>query len=277
LISASKSLSVVLVCILAISNASLLMIKPVNAQSIPTPSVPQFTVKFVNASYSVTSTNLSTEKNQTELVANDSIEITINNQPFAYSNNSIIYNEYFNIRVKPNLAKENWTEIYPVESKWFRPIGMGRIQYADYICDNSPIQLVSKDTTVSFWVIPVEPSNVSQGYDITGALWGDNNETFLSGVRTGDILDFQVQALIGHNSTMWCPGNPSDSEYVPAVAYDAAGDWSPTQTVTMGQSSTSSTSSVPEFPALAILPLLLSVFSVAVIVRHRSVQSRNFD
>lgn len=64
------------------------MVKPAHAQSIPTPSVPEFTVKFVNASYEVPtsySTDPYTGQNVTHssyFVENSSIELTITNQPF---------------------------------------------------------------------------------------------------------------------------------------------------------------------------------------------------
>jgi hypothetical protein len=55
------------------------------------PSVPEFTVKFVNASYSVTTTNPYTGVNEIQQISNNSIEVKINNQPFDYSNIQIYY------------------------------------------------------------------------------------------------------------------------------------------------------------------------------------------
>lgn len=105
---ASKGFTLILILILTIASLSLLMVKPVFTQSIPTPSVPQFTVKFLNASYSVTTTNPYTGVNETNQITNNSIEITINNQVFDNSN----YQIFYNIRTKPHFA-ENWTEVYP--------------------------------------------------------------------------------------------------------------------------------------------------------------------
>ncbi len=82
----NKRHALLFILIIVISGLSLWIIKPVFAQSIPTPSMPQFTVKFVNASYSVTSTNSYTGENETQLISNNSIEVTIKNQPFDYSN-----------------------------------------------------------------------------------------------------------------------------------------------------------------------------------------------
>jgi hypothetical protein len=257
------------------------VVKPVNAQTIPTPSVPQFTVKFVNASYSFATTNPYTGESQTQQVSNDYIVITIKNQPFAYSNNGLIYQEYFNVRVKPHFTG-NWIEIYPLENGTSTYNGNGSFSYAEYVSPDSPIQSDSKDTSANFYVIPTEfhlqSGSDFQGYEIQryySAVEGlGSNETFLSEVPNGGQLDFQVQALVGHNSTMWYNRSPFYAGvgwYVSAVAYDSAGNWSPTQTVTIGQSSTSPTPTVPEFPSLLVI---LSIFivvllSIAVLVRVR--------
>src|SRR3989304_6020755 len=97
----SKRASLLLFAMLAAS--SLIMVEFAFVQSTPKPSVPEFTVKFVNASYNVTTTNPYTGLDETRQTSNNSIEITINNQPFDYSNNQI----YYNIRTKPHFA-DNW-------------------------------------------------------------------------------------------------------------------------------------------------------------------------
>ncbi len=79
------------------------------AQVIPKPSVPEFTVRFVDASYSVTITNPYSGISETKQISNKSIEITIKNQVFNNSN----YQIYFNVQIKPHFSN-NWTEIYPL-------------------------------------------------------------------------------------------------------------------------------------------------------------------
>ena len=95
-----KTFAIFLTLIIAMSCLTLLTVKPVNAQAIPKPSVPEFTGKFVNASYSVTTTNPYTGANETQQIINDSIEVTIKNQPFDHSN----YQIYYNIRTKPHFS-----------------------------------------------------------------------------------------------------------------------------------------------------------------------------
>ena len=67
-----------LLLFLILTASSLFIVESANAQSIPKLSVPEFTVKFVNASYGVTTTNPYTGANETQQISNNSIKITIN-------------------------------------------------------------------------------------------------------------------------------------------------------------------------------------------------------
>ena len=266
-----KSFTLILILIMAISSLSLLMVKPTFAQTIPSSTAPQFTIKFVNASYTVTTTNSYTGQSQTQLINNNSIEIRIKNQHFDYSNNGLTYQIYFNVRVKPHFSNtDNWTEVYPLENNTSSYNSDGTFSYAWYLLPESPPQSNQDYTTVAFSVVPTEVYGAS-GYDVNRPDTGHNAwlTDFLDAIPSGSQLDFQVQALVGHNSTYWYiehPSYPTIGGYsAPAVAYDSMSGWSSTQTVTIGQSS-----SVPEFPSLLIIvPLLLSVFSVAIVYRHR--------
>ena len=100
--SSGKSLALILILMIAFSGLSLSMIRPAYAQnstnptysptsspiSLPTPSVPEFTVKFVDFSYYVpTTTSIDPYTgqnitNQGYYVENRTIELSINNQPF---------------------------------------------------------------------------------------------------------------------------------------------------------------------------------------------------
>ena len=97
-------------------------IKPANAQSIPTPSVPEFTAKFVDASYDVapssslnpyTGQNVSVDGHHVE---NRTIELIIKNQPFtSYKQNGENISFYYNVREKAHYA-QNWTNVYTVDN-----------------------------------------------------------------------------------------------------------------------------------------------------------------
>jgi hypothetical protein len=93
------------------------------------------------------------------------------------------------------------------------------------------------------------------------------------GYSQGIELDFQVIAMYGYYYTQ---EPASHDPFVPSqtvfgVIADGESGWSPTQTLTIGQNSatTTPTPTVPELSWLAIMPLLLSAFSLAIIFRHR--------
>ena len=130
----SKTAALLLTVTVAISCLTLLPVKPANAQTAPTPTILQFTAEFVNASYTVTTTNPYTGQSQTQLINNNSIQITIKNQPFDYSNNGLHYQIYFNVRVKPHFSNaDNWTEVYPLENLTSSQASENGFSYAWYL------------------------------------------------------------------------------------------------------------------------------------------------
>ncbi len=77
----SKTFALFLTLIIVMSCLALLIVKPAHAQTVPTPTIPQFSIKFVNASYTSTATNAYTGQSQTQLINNNSIEIIIRTSP----------------------------------------------------------------------------------------------------------------------------------------------------------------------------------------------------
>ena len=66
----SKTIALMLFALLVLSRS--VMVGSVFAQSLTKPSIPEFTVKFVNASYTITTTNSYTGLDETEQVRNNS-------------------------------------------------------------------------------------------------------------------------------------------------------------------------------------------------------------
>ena len=214
--------------------SSLIIVESAIAQSIPTPSLPEFSVRYVDNSYYVsTPTTITDQYGNSRVVQgyidNKTVEFSIKNQAFTpytitYNasdpyNTGQTVNLMYNIRMKSHL-ENNWT-------------------YITHLSDGYLKQSNSNVTTASYQLEYLFPSSIPYGA----------------------AVDFQVQSLIGYvhrypviNSWTF---NGTES------------DWSNTQTITIPNNSTSPTPTVPEFPAIAIVPLLLSLFSVAVIVRHR--------
>ncbi len=235
----SKGFSLLLVVILAVS--SLMTVESATAQTLPTPSVPEFTVKFVDSSYNVTpssSINPYTGQNVTNEgyhVENKTIELIIKNQPFAsYISNSQNISFYLNVREKGHY-EENWTTIYHADNHFTSQSS------TDY-------------TTLTYSLDPNVPP------------WLNSN------IPSGGQVDFQVEALIGSIHRDF-------SQLMSPWVFDGKeSGWSNTQTVTIPATSTStsptpnptSTPTVPEFP-LWTIPLLLSIMlaSAGLLVYHK--------
>jgi len=115
----NKALASVFVFIV-LSSLMVLTVKPVCAQAVSTPSVPQIvSVKLVNYSYDVppstiTTTDPYTGKETTTTnpgyhVENIRIEVTIKKQSFTpYTANGYTYNLYYTVQVKGHFG-DNWT------------------------------------------------------------------------------------------------------------------------------------------------------------------------
>jgi hypothetical protein len=194
LIKISKSIAIFIIALVAIS--TVLMAKSANAQTIPKPSVPEFTIKMVGPSFEIPPT-YSFNPNTGLFDANDgyhiqysTIKIVIKNQPFSNQTNYDYF--YYNVRIKPhNYSDSYWHELF----------------YAGV--DGYPIQTQSDCTVIP---LSVEGSQVN---------WGI--------IPTSETTDIQVEAMIGHigrNNTMF----PYPYPY---VFFGETSGWSNTQTVTL--------------------------------------------
>ena len=235
----SKNIALMLLVLLVLSGLD--MAVTAFTQCVAKPSVPEFTVRFVNASYTVTTRNSYTGLDETELISNNSIEITITNQPFDYSD----YQVFYNVRVKPHF-EGNWTEVYPVRNSTSSFVN-AVFSFAEYINDDSPPQSKSSFTLVAYPVVPTE-LYLASGYDIKSyysGYDGQDGEYFavLYAIPYGGQVDFEVEVLVGHDSQVWVIDHPLypwiGGHFEPAVAYYGDSGWSNTQTITIGESQTS--------------------------------------
>lgn len=194
----SKALALMLFTLLIFS--SLVIVGHVFAQSIPKPSVPEFTLKLVAHPYDVPSTYEIDSYTGEKIITsygyreeNKSIEVTIKNHPFtstldASGNYTSLY---YNVQFKGQYTDE-WN-----------------IARAFYNASNSEY------TVISISLIPYQ-------------------------IPDDSPLDFQVRAFIGY-----AVKKAYDSILPPEMKYyyeyiGQAGDWSNTQTITIGESQTSS-------------------------------------
>ncbi len=198
----------ILLVILAVS--SLVLVGSSYAQSVPKPSVPEFSLKVVAHSYDVPPTyriDQYTGKNVTVQsgyhVENKSIEITIKNQPF---------NPYEDVDGK-RIAL-----FYNISVK-------GHHEEAWNYCFNNPYRglLNASDGDYTIVTMPI-------GFHLEVPLGGYP----LEGVDSGDQVDFRVSAQIGYYeivySGMFGPGFTPDFYY---IFSGEASDWSNIQTLTI--------------------------------------------
>jgi hypothetical protein len=253
----SKTFALLLTITIAMSSLTLLTVKPANAQSIPKPSIPQFTVKYADHSYYVPSTyatDQSTGKNVTingYYVANVSFELTITNQTFSpYKDaNGHSYNLYFNIRAK--LHSEDSFSIVNggVEaSKTTEPLDPGAQETVDFeFTRNLPASVASNDLAVD-----IQAQSQIGYYELTQT--GQN-------VFVGETSGWSPTQTIIIPSALSASDSPTPTQ---SLSPSPNPTFSPTPTPT-----STITPSVPELTWFAIVPLLLSMFTVALIVRYR--------
>jgi hypothetical protein len=235
---------------LAIFASSLVVTVAYAQTTIPTPSVPEFTVKYFENSYEVpaippTSPTYTTNPysgNQTILnpgspgypsyhVDNKTIELWIKNQPFSYFNGTTNFHLYYNVRYKGHFG-QNWTEYYPTV----------------YL------------NSVSFNIAP--NGSLSKYLNFFSPIQSNSNYTILpwkSYYPVGDQVDYQVKAIIGHDSQSYAGyivGNFVFQDYYEhATAFDLESDWSPTQTITIPETANSSpTPTIELTPSPTISP-----------------------
>ena len=251
-------LALFLTLAVAISCLTLATVKSTNAQTTSTLSIPQFTLTFQDNSYviqpiTVTTTDPYTGK-QTIVgstsggyVHNSSITVRVTNQPFT---------PYMD-------ANNNTVQLY-YGVRW-------KGQYTDT------------------WEGSAEGIKASSGFytDIplgfTSNTYGWGGVAAINWHALGNPVDIQVEALEGYATQTQ---NSTLENLIQSITVLASSGWSSTQTIIASNVSTSPTptispsaatpsptpnftSPIPEFSWLVILPLLLSVFSVAVIVGHR--------
>ncbi len=239
----SKGLALVLILIVAISTVSLLMVEPAGAQTLPKPSVPQSSINFAEHSYvvpekiSIDPFTGAKSTMQAYTVINVTLTVTVTNSPLATA---------YLLEVKGHYTSD-WDYLTMDYS-------MGGI-----------INITAFASSGAQTVITLSGSGGSQ------VELGFSDHWSIT-VPSGGKLDFRLEAINGEVGSRVFGGS---------IYVGESSDWSPTQTITMPASSVSasptetqsadltSTPAVPELSWLAVVPLLLSVLSFAVIFRHR--------
>jgi len=251
----SKSLAIVLILTMAISSLNLIMVKPANAQTIPKPSVPEFTVKLIDTSYNTPATSTidpytgETITHPSQRIEARTIEIRIKNvqfTPFEIKNGSNTHtvNFHYNIRFKGHFEEE-----------WRYPYNPNVNSY------------MGRDSGVETIISHQGEYSSTEGLKLTPDRGG-----FYATFPPNAKIDFQVQAMIGYVHHVVVAGPFSGM-----VFEGQTSDWSNTKTITIADglvpTSTSPnptpTPTVPEFSAVLTITFLIVVTVALAIVSRR--------
>jgi hypothetical protein len=232
--------------------------KPIDAQSIPKPSAPEFTMRYMEQSYTTPQTNSSNGAWTIPSMNTDGplILFTIKNQPLSQlDNNGTLYYNFRSMTTRQN----SWN-CYPFEgnrtTKAWGVFSSGMVSPAYTIASNNP-SIVSSNT--DYTLIPINL------HRFTGEI-----------IPNSTLIEIQLQALYGSINPIEgsVPRTPyGETEFYYQFTGESS-DWSSSQIIDLatGLVSTSSPSpspSVPELSWLLTLPLFLSIISVAVAIKHR--------
>jgi hypothetical protein len=232
-----KSLGSVLILVVAISCMTLLMVKFVNAQSVP---VPEFTVKYVPSSYNTIDPYTGIIKQ----VDNSSIVLSIKNEPLYYQGQQAII--YYNVTTKGHFEADDWTPTNPVGFN----LNLSEPIYNLLPSTSTNLGTPSSDSSFTNISIPANRYDPNSKVDFA--------------VQEFELTSSQVQVYPPNG------GNPGNE-----TAYYLVGtsNRSSIQTITIPASSASPTPSIPEMPTSTILPLLLSSITIAATIIHMKVRS----
>ncbi len=259
----NKSLFFLLLVLLAVS--SLITVKPTFAQSIPKPSVPEFSLRYADYSYSVPPTYGIDQYTGQQIIISDgydvvnrTVQFTIKNQPFNgyYDSKGNYIGLYYHIRYKGYYGN-TWSDYSSKEGN--------SIIFQD--------TLVFPASNSSYLEVSVYEYSVAGGGPDGARLYNIN-------LPAQGKIDFQVQALIGNAQLFNANGVLGDFAVYYYNFTGQAGDWSNTQTLTIPDGSVSISTSpnptqsptppVPEFSLLAaILPLFTLMPTLLLYRRHR--------
>lgn len=231
-----------LTVIIAMLCLTLLTVKPSSAWSIP---APYYTVKVIDGT-STTPVTYSTDPYTGQTITNPGTTIQTRNVTFTIQNAPQV--NYYLVEYKGYYADDSqWVPIYT----WGLNVTARAAPGAQTV-----ITISSS--------IPEQTSVADQLY------WGNWAYRFTSGSK----LDFRLQAINGVQTAdpLW-----GYSANHPRISGDAS-PWS-TQTIQIGEPSSSTptnsapipTPTIPELSWLAIVPVLLSALSIALIFKHRRI------
>lgn len=263
----SKALTIFVLMILCISMAT--SVFATSAQSVSKPSVPEFTVKYVDYSYDVPPTYGTDEYNGKTIITkagehidNRTVEIKIRNQPFTPYNdsNGNMINRFFDVRYK-GAYTDKWTTMFANTTQtsgmnYRNPYMTYGYAIEDYSAEYTTIlyQVAPDSGQIDFQVEALEGYTYMAGYD-AHLFYSYASFTFI-GQESG-WSDIQ---------TVTIPGTSVSTSYSPTVATNSPTPTTPTSTPVTTAAVNSDNSSSDDQPlTYTFLVAAVVVLSIAVV------------
>jgi len=264
-----KSFAITLVLLLIASSASLLLLKPINAQTISKPSVPDFTLKYVDSSTYIQPV-YSTDQYTGKLVItkegfyqqNKSIVLTITNLPFTTAMQDQNLSLFYQIEYKGSYG-EYWSNLNQSSSN------------SIYVVSEDQMYLLNPKASYTTTPIGFSGNNGTARYDFNH---------FIDDIPEGGQIEFRIRAFVGfftkvYEYEKYVSGIPVNDPTDPVPHYLAftgeTSSWSNIQTLSVPDGkvtafeSTNPTPTVPEFSPIAISLLIFLPSLVAVLAKRK--------
>jgi hypothetical protein len=136
---------------------------------------------------------------------------------------------------------QDWTDLYPATE-----LGYAYVGDSLYVPNNAPLESNSDYTVLSY-------------------LLGANGEYPFTQISSNSQVDFQIETVIGHDSTVFIP-DVYDNEplyyagnWVSVIAFDTSSSWSNTVTITVVNGASGSSTSQSITPNPTATPTLTSM------------------
>ena len=247
-----KTFALILSLIIVTSCLTFMTVRPTSAQAIPKPSVPEYNLRFEDKSFYASINYPPNPQDPVVLKDNRSIIISIKNQPFTsyMTDNGSAVDLYYNLRWKIE-GHDYWTLIDNI------------------LANKGNYTILIFNSTQGFSMGGVEGL-----YDYDSRIDPIINHSFsiqlqaFIGINVFDPDYFFMWRLVNMEESGWsniqtiiptkatATPTPNTSDFNPSISSSLTPTPSPT---------------VPECSWLVILPLLLSMFTVAVVLRHRKI------
>jgi hypothetical protein len=210
---ASMSRTITITLLLVLAASSMLCFETANAQSVPTPSVPTFSLAFIDHSYDMPGRTVDDGYIGPHYVPahhdrNGTVEITVANQPFTpyVDANNHTVDLFFHFRCKGHL-----------DSTWIVTPDDG---FSVTYLETSSTQY----TVFSYWI---------------NEEWVGDHSGRVPNIPQDGKIDFQVEAFIGYSDTICTSIARRADDYHTYFVGQVSG-WSNTRTISLNDGSTSS-------------------------------------